>query len=251
MRIRQSYLGTADDCLRKLQYQIESPIRLSGAVRAVGTGYHAGLAYLYSERMKGMVKATPEELILVGQEAFDVELKGAGESFIWDKANFPTRRAAHEGIDFLLTTFEEGGYEWPADWQVLGVELDLRMEWQGHERTAQPDLVMLDPNGWVVIEDHKTAGKRWNQGKEHPRKNNQAPWYVPMVESIFPGANGYRFVFGIMTYKGVFERRITGEPRAILGPCPRVVTRIDGSVRARATPRGRTRGAPPGTRARP
>ena len=56
----------------------------------------------------------------------------------------------------------------------------------------------------------------WPAGKEHPRKNNQAAWYVSALQQIFPDAPGYRFCFDIITYAGKFDRRMVDpEPRHI------------------------------------
>lgn len=232
MRIRQSYLGTADDCLRKLEYQMSSTVRNSGSARAIGTGYHAGLETLYRSRLEGTrAEMTLEKMVEAGKAAFDVELEEAGETFIWDE-NYPDAETAKGVIEDLLTIFWNEGHEWPEDWIVLGVEHQFEMEWMGHTRTGTIDLVMLDPNGWVVAEDHKTSGKRWPAKKEHPRKNNQAPWYIPMIQQAWPGAHGYRFVFGVMTYKGVFERRIS-DPKpehvqAVEVKALQVATLVDG-----------------------
>jgi hypothetical protein len=50
MRIRQSYLGQADKCLRSLQYELEAPPDQyrSGIIRAIGTAYHAGGLQLFA-----------------------------------------------------------------------------------------------------------------------------------------------------------------------------------------------------------
>jgi hypothetical protein len=83
------------------------------------------------------------------------------------------------------------------------------------------DLVLQDPNAWIIAVDHKTAGRRWPDGKHSPRKNVQSPFYTGLLQEIYPDAPGVRFVFDVMTYpnkKGecTFERRISDpEPRHI------------------------------------
>jgi hypothetical protein len=244
MRVRQSMMGNADSCLRRLQYSIENPSYKAGSVRAIGTGYHAGMEVLYRSRMPDGV-LTPElgvvtrknlqlaHMQIAAYDAFDNEVEKAGDAFIWDPDKAPTRESAIEKIDLMLTEYWTGNWEWPEDWEVLAVEIEFDLPWDyGHTRGGAADLVLRDPYGWVVVDDHKTAGKRWAMGKEHPRKNNQAPWYVPAMRELFPGAPGYRFVFSVMTYDGKFERRISDpQPRheeAVAAKALQVVSMYEG-----------------------
>jgi hypothetical protein len=85
----------------------------------------------------------------------------------------------------------------------------FNFDWQdGHTRSGTMDLVLIDPFGAVIGVDHKTAGRMWPAGKEHPRKNNQASWYVGALKEMFPQAPAYRFCFDVMTYAGKFDRRV-------------------------------------------
>jgi hypothetical protein len=227
VRIRQSMLGNADSCLRRMQYSIEQPAFGWGVSRSIGTAYHAALETLYRSRMpsgvlvpsvSSSVLYRPDiqlaHLQLVAYETFDAEVEAAGDSFIWDPDKAGNRDEAIQKIDLMVTEYWNGRWEWPEDWQVLGVEVSFEQPWDyGHTRTGTADLVMLDPNGWLVVDDHKTAGKKWARGKEHARKSNQAAWYVPAMRELFPGHAGYRFVFSVMTYKGEFERRISDPER--------------------------------------
>jgi hypothetical protein len=211
MRIRQSHLGDFDACGRKMQYKIEDPRDLSGSVRAVGNGYHAGLELYYNARMAGDKHLpTPEACGTAGVKEFDTRLESAGDSFLWDPEKFTTRDEAHGAIRQLVYEYFDGGHQWPLEFVVLGVEISFTVPIEGSEHVmgGTADLVLQDPMGGILGVDHKTAGKRWPAGKHEPRKNNQAPWYVKALQQVFPGAPYYRFVFDVMTYGGVFERRI-------------------------------------------
>jgi hypothetical protein len=220
VKVRQS---TVKDCLRSMQYTIEQPTFHGGSVRALGTGYHAGVELLYLARQHGLVLPTPAEAIAHAIKTFDdtsamvpshaTELTRTAGNFKWNKT-VPDRETAVEMLNVMLPAYYEQGL-YPADWKVLGVEVPFELAWSElGTRNGSIDLVLQDPNGWVVIDDQKTAGKAWPEGKHKPRKAHQAPWYVSAARELFPGAPGYRFVFSIMTYKGKFERRISDpEPR--------------------------------------
>jgi hypothetical protein len=109
----------------------------------------------------------------------------------------------------MLRTYVNGGFEWPSTYQVYGVEVGFNFDWKdGHTRSGTMDLVLVDPFGAIIGVDHKTAGRMWPSGKEHPRKNNQASWYVGALKEMFPDASAYRFCFDVMTYAGKFDRRL-------------------------------------------
>ena len=75
------------------------------------------------------------------------------------------------------------------------------------------------------IVTHNTAGRNgWAEKKEHPRKNNQAPWYVAAYRVMYPEAPAHRMVFDILNYRpptkkepgwsAKFERRISNVQQA-------------------------------------
>lgn len=224
MRLTQSVLSDADNCLRRAQYRLDPPTwatRIAGATRAVGTGYHAGLELRYRARLDGAPLPTVDDMVAAGLATFDTSMttdlydNSPVDEFRWDD-RVPDRGTAHHLIASMVTGYMDGGHEWPADWRVLGVEV--------HGLVADPvvgadlkfgaDLVLRDPNGWIVIDDHKTAGRAWDESKHLPRKNVQAPFYQRLARHLWPEAPGYRFVFSVITYpnaKGVvkFERRIS------------------------------------------
>jgi hypothetical protein len=229
MRVHQSFL---DDCLYRMQLKLETNQFFGGSVRALGSGYHKSIENYYVARQHGgavePVAAEIDRLVLNAQDDFD-RLTTGGTShssetdrefggFKWNKA-IPDRDTAMEKLDVMVRSYFEGGNYYPADWQVLAVEQFFDLPWFGeHTRGGSIDLILLDPNNWVVIDDQKTAGRAWPRGKESPRKNIQAPWYSWAVQELFPGYSGYRSVFSIMQYNGKFERRLSDpKPEHVAG----------------------------------
>lgn len=223
MRLSQSVLSNAGDCLLKAQYTIDRPDwakRIAGAARAVGTGFHAGNELYYTARRDQTVSPTLDDCIGRGIEIFNTSMTTdlyddtPVDEFKWDD-RVPDVGTAHRFIEWMLTAYWPN--HWPADWQVLAVEIhgNVPDEYVGVDCKVGADLVLVDPNNWLVGVDFKTAGRAWGEGKEHPRKNVQAPFYNRLLRQLFPDRPGYRFVFDIMQYpnkkSGVcnFERRIS------------------------------------------
>ncbi len=222
MKVSQSFL---DECGLRLQFKREENVYFGGSARAVGTGYHKALELYYLERLEiqetggVMNPLSLDSLVSAAIDEFD-HVSNGGIShpseenkewggFTWSKA-IPDRESAHEAIELMVRAYFNEGHMWPEDWEIVAVEHRFDLPWYNdHRRTGAADLILRDPNGWIVVDDHKTAGRRWNTGKEKPRKNPQACWYGWAAQEMFPGAPGYRVVFSIMTYKGVFERRIS------------------------------------------
>lgn len=242
MRVSQSTLGAVDKCLLSAQYTMDPPEwhkRAGGSERAVGTGYHAGAELLYQARLDGKDDPSLGEMVDKGIEIFDLSQtldlydNKPIENFIWTD-RVPDDDTAHGLIRQLLTEYMEGKQAdgspipWPKDWTVVAVEFakyyptstlftpngDLEIETK-----LGADLIVLDPNGWLWLIDHKTSWKAWDRGKHEPRKQNQAPMYVANARKAFPDVKGYRFVFDIMQYPNtkrgpLFERRVS-DPKLI------------------------------------
>lgn len=220
-RITQSMLGNADKCLLSLQYNLDPPPwveRTGGAERAVGTGYHAGLEMLYGNREQCYPDPTLSQMVNTAVEVFDISTETDLYDdtpitvFKWSE-KIPDRETAHTVITSMLTSYMEGGHAWPADWTVLAVEANHTVTIDGHDYKLGADLVLQDPNGWIVLVDHKTAGKAWDQHKHLPRKNNQGSLYTELAKHVWPEAPGHRFVFDVMCLPNKsgeckFERRI-------------------------------------------
>lgn len=234
MKFSQSLLDKADSCLLSMQYAIEDPLYYGGSVRAIGTGYHAGLELHYGTHRE----ATLDEILEAGRAAFLSEVEASNDRFIWDE-KFPTIDDANRAIERVLNAYFEGTtgeppvpIPWPDEFEVVGVETPWAYEHEGVELTSRGiDLTLLhSSSGWIVGVDHKTANKPWAYNKHHPRKKPQGPLYVWALQQMYPDAPGYRFAFDVMTLGGPrsepkFERRIADPTQAqIDAALKRVVT---------------------------
>lgn len=210
MRMRQSTLGDADICLRRLQFNLEAPrdVYHCNPARAIGTAYHAGLEYAYTVVGQGAKWPSLMSQCDVALVALEAEHEKAGDHFQWSK-DYPDIASMMAVVSEMLAAYEP--YRW--QWQVVDVELVFDLPWiREHTRGGAMDLVLQDPNGWIVGVDHKTAGRMWPEKKSTARVSNQGPWYVAALKELFPDAPGHRFVFDVMTYAKKFERRIC-DPR--------------------------------------
>lgn len=224
-RITQSMLGNADKCLLSFQYGLDTPVwfkRTAGADRAVGTAFHAALELYYRERIN-VPELLPDTaaMIVEGFRSFDLARtldsydNTPVEIFKWSE-RIPDEAEAYGLISALVTAYVENHWYWPPEFTVVEVEANHTVTHPdtGHRFKLGADLVLRDPNGWIVLDDHKTAGKAWAEGKHHPRKQNQASLYTWAARQIWPDAPGVRFVFDIIQFPGKktevrFERRIS------------------------------------------
>lgn len=231
MRLTQSVLSSAEDCLLRAQYTIDKPewaVRVAGSVRAVGTAYHAGLELRYAGRLE---RQGTEDMIglpllddMIGRalevfarsQTIDLYDDTPVEQFKWDE-DVPDAATAELFLGDMLTHYMNGGFEWPFDWQVLAVELNAT---NVDERLGQikngADLVLMGPDGGIVGVDNKTAGKPWGPAKSDPRKQVQAPFYNRQLRTMYPDAPSHRFVFDVMTRPrpraGITFQRIESNP---------------------------------------
>ncbi len=231
MKITQSVLGAADKCMLAAQYTLDPPLwfkRVGSSSRATGTGYHAGLEHLYGFRKAWGCDTDLGDITSVAVETFDKSItmdlydNTPIEEFKWDE-KVPDRETAVELIAVMLAEYVNGGHVWPMDWEILGIEVNATFDdpecGPNIQTKLGADLVLRDPNGWIVAVDHKTANKAWDANKATPRKNNQSCSYLRNLRRQYPDAPGYRFVFDIMQYPNTksgprFERRISDpEPR--------------------------------------
>jgi hypothetical protein len=224
VRLTQSVLSTAGDCQLRAQYTLEPPAwvrRTAGSTRALGTAFHAALEYFYLYRT-GSPRL--DELIGVGTETFDKSCvtdlydNTPVEVFNWD-AKVPDRETAITYLSAMLAEYLL--HAWPTDWTVLAVEHN---EWFNDPAVGADvqtklgcDLILLDPNDFVVAVDFKTAGKAWPEHKEHPRKNTQSPFYMRNLRRAFPGHAGYR--------RHCMKRRYASVPATSCSPTKRCMSR--------------------------
>jgi len=223
VKVRQSTLGDFDKCGRAMQYSIESQVYHGGITRAIGTAYHYALEFAYNALIRSgvfpdvhMPKIEAYECLertIAMEPSHESERTKRPGTFKWTK-EVPDFETATRILDVMLESYwnnPEAVWKQEDGWTVLATEQGFSLPlWNGHTQNGSIDLVIQGPDGEIVGEDHKTAGKnKWPYNKHHARKQNQAPWYVDALSQLYPDAPGYRFFFDIMTHKGVFERRET------------------------------------------
>jgi hypothetical protein len=218
VRISQSILGQADKCMLSAQHTIDRPswaVRTGSVARAMGTAFHAGLEDYYLCRKGTQDSADPygsaEETL---EKCITVDLydNTPVERFLWSD-KYPDFKTAHAAVAKMLDAYLMDAI-WPVEFNTLEVEHKFSFQINDKlQMTGSIDLV-LESRGWVVLVDHKTAGKAWPAGKHLPRKQNQAPWYTAAARKIWPDAAGVMFAFDVMTYDGKFTRLMSNpEPR--------------------------------------
>jgi hypothetical protein len=223
VRITQSTLGAADKCLLSFQYAMNRPAwakQTASADRALGTGYHAGLAQYYTARMESN-DVLPDKAAMITEACriFDVSTttdlydNTPVERFLWtDK--IPDADMAHGILTDLITAYVDNGWYWGHEWEVIAVELAVTVvdPVTGREFKLGCDAALRQP-GKVMIVDHKSGGKQWAADKHQPRKQNQSPLYTWAAKHHF-GVDEVDFAFDIITLPGPrtpvrFDRRIT------------------------------------------
>ncbi len=107
----------------------------------------------------------------------------------------------------MLDAYFNGGHHWPEEYTVVSVEEKINLPWFDEwTATSIADLIMADPTGWLIVEDHKTAGRMWDRYKHLPRKNVQAVWYPYWFEQHYQ--RPVLMTFAVMSLAGKFERRV-------------------------------------------
>jgi hypothetical protein len=207
LKMRQSLIGNAETCLKRAAYSLADPVYKTGEARAIGTAYHKALETYYSLRQEHGFHVPRglefDALTTVAWDELDREIEKASETWRWETS----LSECQQKISHMLVSYFTSKHYWPDGYRVIGTEVSFTHEWyNGHFAHGTIDLVLEDPNGWTVLVDHKTAGKKWPRGKEDPRKNIQAPWYVYWWSTLNE-TEKVIFAFDVMTYGGTFERR--------------------------------------------
>lgn len=268
MRIRQSLLGSADKCLRALEYDVvgaPDDVRTTGIAREMGTGLHAAAEELY--RWAPTWKHSDDHYVRIAQESVEAALEGY-DIILWSEA-VPNKDTAMRVTEVMVRDYLRGfipgtevrrvwdvfeGFDIEPEWEVLGIEhsFDMPAPWLVGPYTGEvntlsgtADLILAHrKTREIVIVDHKTAGRAWKPNKHHPRKNNQSAWYVAMAKETWPGRPSYRFCFDITVYQKptksrpewgtTFERRISDvrpeHELAVRTKAQEVVRLVDGSI---------------------
>jgi hypothetical protein len=202
-RFSASKLSNAEACLKKFEFSFEKHPVVPSESRIVGWSYHAGQEAHYRARMGG-VKLSPSDRNLAALARFEADSVAMIDMGVkWESS----ANDAFGKVIVMLNAYFDGGYEWPEDYRVIDVENKFVIDWiPGWEAVGVADIVLEDPCGWLIVDDHKTSGKKWAYNKHDPRKNGQGPWYAHWHEQLYQRPT--LVTFSVMTYKGDFERRL-------------------------------------------
>lgn len=208
MKFSQSLLDKADSCLLSMQYAIEDPRRFGGSKRAIGTAVHAGLEHHYQFASFVDDPPTLREIIAWSEGAFHTEVEDG--NFTWDE-DYPDAEACMTAVRGILTHYftavlQDGPIPWNQDdWEVIAVEVPWDFPHPSNPAIQLSsrgiDLVLRHrASGWIMVVDHKTTGKPWDEFKHHPRKKAQGPLYVWAAQKLWPDAPGYMMAYDIIGY---------------------------------------------------
>ena len=204
--MRQSTLGDADICLRRMQYNAAGENRKESEARIQGTAYHAALEVYYRARLSFPTMLRPGDLTLQSMyDAADTALRPEGPVEWTTSLDETTER-----VRGLVDRYIDGECWWGDAWEIQAVEQSfyapLTAGWAVY---GTWDLVVKSKlDGQVVIVDHKTAGKKWDRTKGAPRKGAQAPWYAHWRRELFGLEELPGFAFDVMSIRdSTFERR--------------------------------------------
>jgi len=220
--IHQSDINTAEICHLRLSYS-KDPDRVytSDINRAMGTGYHAGLALYYICRMNGDL-ADKGDCVSEALSALRREIALADEEiFSW---TFQQETAREQRMDLdlseaenmlsaLIVAYFDQGRVWPDEYEVKMVEKSMMLPlftdaahtegmWA---RKGTVDLVLQGPDGWYRIVDHKSAKKKWPKNKESHRNTPQPGFYIGALQEVLQDDN-VTFTYDIASWKGDFQR---------------------------------------------
>lgn len=213
-----SLLNNADICLARAVYGKTRPYT-SGEAALCGNGYHAGLEEYYLWR-KDFEETTDlreddwpappawlvERCYIAAKAEIFARVRDIEQDFVWDTSFDETVTRAQQ----MIHAYFAGGHYWPADYRILGVEIGFLVPSivDGWVDKGFMDLVVYqEGTGHTILDDHKSAGKKWKKNKESPRTNNQPAMYDIAWEAA-TGVKPDAFAFSVMTYAGEFERRL-------------------------------------------
>lgn len=171
--MNQTLMGDAEICLRRSQYGLTGKWDASEA-SIVGSAVHSGLECHYRARMNGET-ASRDDVMSWAKSEFDGECEHIEEGFEWETS----KRESWARVVRFLGAYFGNGWNWPSNYQVIGVEQKLVLPFvPGWATSATIDLVLRSPESDLILVDHKTAGRKWHAKKGHPRQRAQAPWYL-------------------------------------------------------------------------
>ena len=209
----QSIVNQADTCLKRTEYDFfhDTPV-MGGVGLLIGTGYHAGNAEGYLQRMHG----DPHDIdkcVEAGVDAFrrgiefDEYKQLPVDEFNWvfqpKTYRAPlielTPSLADGIIEQLVRAYFDQDNPWNPSFQVVAVEFSMDLPYpgapEGWRRGGAVDLVLADDSGYVLI-DHKTSRKKWAKKKGSPT-NPQAAWYIDAWRT-HANTTDVKFVYEVM-----------------------------------------------------
>lgn len=214
-RGRQSNINTWGRCEAEVGYAWDRPDEYrTGEAPVLGTGYHAGLAVLYTQHRNGE-PLSKELAFAASDQAIDDEILAA-DRFRWDAWN---ERELKQLARDCISHYVDGEHMWPRQFKVLGVEVEACLPGhlarlpEGWIITIQLDVVLEEPHsGRHLIVDHKTARRKWAANKSQPHKTIQPTWYKHWWAQVWEQLHGetpdVAFHYDIMQHQGFrFERR--------------------------------------------
>lgn len=237
-KMGQSVINNADICLKRIEFDWFTDQPTKGNVnRSIGTGYHAGNAEGYLQRMHGEPHDQDKicEVAVQTYHAsleFDEYTQTKVDVFDWvyqpSTYRAPkielTPKTGQVVVEQLVDFYWNQDCAWDATYQVIAVEYTFDMDYPGApagwRRGGTVDLIVAR-DGQYILDDHKTSRKKWNKQKGSAT-NPQAAWYMDMWEQ-HSGANDVTFAYDVMAINldpedklayPSFERRLAPRSRA-------------------------------------
>jgi len=200
-KMRQSTLGSALDCAKKMEFVLDPKIPYTtGVIRAMGTAVHKGHEEYYSHRREtGEIDTDPRRWVEAALDEFQTEIDRAGSRFDWrfDEAKPHLKTPKPEILyDFeiaaskiaeAIVAYHQNKWYWPDGFEVIETELSFDLPWEGHDdwvRHGTIDLVLRDKKKVVHIVDHKTAKGPKKFADYSPMKSPQASYYLKAFELL-------------------------------------------------------------------
>lgn len=217
-KMRQSTIGTADACAYRLNWTLNPDLPYKSSImRAAGTAYHAGNAQGYEDRQAGR----PFSLGLIlemARESLRSEIEQADDFFVWEY-QAKTQRLdqviwteddAWRNVEIALSEYwSHGGYAWPDNYEVVGVEKYFELPVPGRDDwvySGTMDLLLFDPDkGWYTIVDHKMTKKKWYASKATAAASSQAAFYTYAVRALTE-TNDVSFAYDVYGLDKTFNR---------------------------------------------
>lgn len=219
-KMRQSTIGSALDCTKKMSFQLDPSIPYhNGVVRAMGTAVHKGHEDYYLHRREtGELETDIKPWVRAALKAFEEEIERAEDRFDWRvepaKPHLKTPKPeirydfkqASEKIAEGIVYYHQNKCYWPEGYDVIEAELQFNLPWPGRDewlRHGTIDLVLRDTtNGQLILVDHKTSKGPKKESDYSAAKSPQAAYYLHAAQLMHrildPGDLPLRFVYDVL-----------------------------------------------------